>query len=244
MRFDIMTLFPQMVENMLGESILGRAQKEGFFEAYCHDIRAFSKDKHRRVDDTPYGGGGGMIMGPEPIYDCFTHICEEIGMRPRVIYMSPQGRRLNQKIARELLEFENITLLCGRYEGIDERIIEEIVDEEISLGDFVLTGGEIPAAALIDCVARMIPGVLAQEESYIKESHYAGLLEYPQYTRPPIFMGREVPDILSSGHHANIERWRHGESLRRTYLKRPDILESMELGREDEKFLEALRKEL
>lgn len=240
MRFDILTLFPDMVRAVLNDSIIGRGQKEGLFSVAYHNIRDYSEDKHHRVDDMPYGGGSGMVMEPRPIYRCYTHICEEIGQKPRVIYMSPQGRPFSQTVARELLGYENIAILCGHYEGIDERILEEIVDEEISLGDFVLTGGEIPAAAVVDCVCRMIPGVLAEEESFTRESHYSGLLEYPQYTRPPVFMEKEVPPVLLSGHHANIEKWRQEQSILRTWQKRPDLLEKCQLEPKERQYLENL----
>ncbi|MBQ9745771.1 MAG: tRNA (guanosine(37)-N1)-methyltransferase TrmD [Clostridia bacterium] len=221
MRFDIMTLFPELVSGVLCESIIGRAQKAGAIEVHAHNIRDYSKDKHRRVDDTPYGGGMGMLMSPVPIYDCYTAItapevnaCE----RRRVIYMSPAGEVLSQAKARELAEnYDNLVILCGHYEGVDQRLIDEIVDEEISIGNYVLTGGEIPACVLVDCVSRMIDGVLSSPECYEKESFSDGeTLEYPQYTRPVEWRGRRVPDILLSGHHANIDKWREEEAKRRT----------------------------
>ncbi|MCR4925058.1 MAG: tRNA (guanosine(37)-N1)-methyltransferase TrmD, partial [Clostridiales bacterium] len=180
MRIDILTLFPEMCETVLSESIIGRARENGFVEMNCRNIRDYSKDKHRRVDDAPYGGGMGMIMQTEPIFDCFTALCEEIGERPHLIYMSPQGKTLTQQRVKELAKLPNIALLCGHYEGIDERVIEEIVDEEISIGDYVLTGGELPALVLADSIARMLPGVLANDEAFTLESHYSSLLEYPQ----------------------------------------------------------------
>ncbi|MBR0235647.1 MAG: tRNA (guanosine(37)-N1)-methyltransferase TrmD [Clostridia bacterium] len=229
MRFDIMTLFPELCMTVLGESIIGRAQKSGALEIYAHNIRDYSKDKHRRVDDTPYGGGMGMLMSPVPIYDCFRAITSpEVNKaeRRRVIYMSPAGRVLDQQTARRLSEeYDNIVILCGHYEGVDQRIIDEIVDEEISIGDYVLTGGEIPACILCDAVGRLCPGVLSDEECYQKESFSEGLLEYPQYTRPYEFCGRTVPDVLISGHHANIEKWRHEMALEKTAKNRPDLLE-------------------
>ena len=221
MRFDIMTLFPELVSGVLSESVIGRAQKSGAIEVFAHNIRDYSKDKHRRVDDTPYGGGMGMLMSPVPIYDCFTAItspevnaCE----KRHVIYMSPRGEVLSQKKARELAEnYDNIVILCGHYEGVDQRLIDEIVDEELSIGDYVLTGGEIPACVLVDCVSRMIDGVLSSAECYEKESFSDGeTVEYPQYTRPVEWRGRKVPDILLSGHHANIEKWRDAEAKRLT----------------------------
>lgn len=224
MRIDILTLFPEMVDSVLSESIIGRARKNGVIEINCINIRNFSKDKHRRVDDYPYGGGTGMVMQAQPIYDACKSIIDSSKTRPVVIYMSPQGRVFNQKTAKKLAEFEHIILLCGHYEGIDERVIEEIVDFELSVGDYVLTGGELPAIIVADCVSRLVPGVLASEDSYTEESHYNGLLEYPQYTRPPEFMGRKVPEVLLSGHHKNIEAWRREQSLLRTKQKRPDLL--------------------
>lgn len=224
MKIDILTLFPETVDTVLGDSIIGRAREKEIIEINCINIRDFSTDKHRRVDDYPYGGGCGMVMQPEPIYRAYKSIADNCDVKPHVIYMSPQGRVFNQGVAKELLNYEHIILLCGHYEGVDERIIEEIVDEEISIGDYVLTGGEIAAMAVADAVCRMVPGVLAEEDSFSDESHYNGLLEYPQYTRPPEFMGRKVPDVLLSGHHANILKWRHEESVKRTMKKRPDMI--------------------
>lgn len=221
MKFSVLTLFPEMM-SALGESIIGRAISKGIISTEYVNIRDYSKDKHRRVDDYPYGAGGGMVMQPQPIYDAYKSVAKDD--KPHVIYMSPQGKTLTQKRAKELSELPHIVILCGHYEGVDERIIEEIVDEEISIGDYVLTGGELPCMVLIDCVSRMIDGVLDSHETASAESHYDGLLEYPQYTRPPEFMGRKVPEILLSGHHANIEKWRKEQSLLRTKEKRPDLL--------------------
>ncbi len=235
MKFSVLTLFPEML-SALGESIIGRAINKGIIETEYINIRDYSKDKHRRVDDYPYGAGGGMVMQPQPIYDAYKAVAGE--NKPHVIYMSPQGATLTQNKARELAQNEHIVILCGHYEGVDERILEEIVDEEISIGDYVLTGGELPAMVLIDCVCRMIDGVLDSSETASVESHYNGLLEYPQYTRPPEFMGRQVPEILLSGHHANIEKWRREQSILRTAKKRPDLIEKASLTDKEKQWLE------
>lgn len=233
MRFDIMTLFPALVDGVLSESIIGRARAAGIIEVHAHNIRDYSKDKHRRVDDTPYGGGKGMLMSPVPIYDCFTAVTDpetNPAERRRVVYMSPQGRVFSQEIAREYVEnYDNIIFLCGHYEGVDQRIIDEIVDEELSIGDYVLTGGEIPACIVVDAVSRLLPGVLSDAECYEKESFSEeGLLEYPQYTRPYEFHGKKVPDVLISGHHANIEKWRTEMALEKTKAVRPELAEAYE----------------
>lgn len=227
MRFDIMTLFPDLVSGVLSESIIGRAQKAGLLGVYAHNIRDWSEDKNRRVDDTPYGGGMGMLMAAPPVYNCYSAVREMAPeMKTRVIYMSPKGRVLTQDHARELKEnYERLVILCGHYEGIDQRVLDEIVDEEISIGDYVLTGGELPACILVDCVSRLIDGVLAAPDCYENESIASGLLEYPQYTRPYEWHGVKVPDVLISGHHANIDKWRHEQSLKLTAEKRPDLLE-------------------
>lgn len=239
-----MTLFPEMCESVLETSIIGRARANGFIEVNCMQIRDYSLDKHRRVDDAPYGGGTGMVMQTEPIYRCFEALCETLGKRPHLVYMSPQGRTLTQKRVKELAGMENLAILCGHYEGIDERIIEEIVDEEISIGDYVLTGGELPALVLTDAVARMLDGVLANADAFTNESHFNGLLEYPQYTRPPQWHGREVPPVLLTGHHANIAKWQREESLKRTLLKRPELLSGADLDDKDKKLIRAYEKEL
>ncbi len=225
MRLDIITLFPEMFEPVLGDSIIGRAQKSGEIEIHTHQLRDFAFDKHRRVDDTPYGGGMGMLMKAEPIALCFEDICRQTGDRPYFVYMSPQGRTLTQQRLRELSELKNICVLCGHYEGVDQRLLDEFVDEEISIGDYVLTGGEIPAMVFCDALCRMVPGVLTNNECFTEESHFNGLLEYPQYTKPAEWRGIEVPGILLSGHHANIEKWRREKSLEVTAKKRPDLLE-------------------
>ncbi len=225
MRFDILTLFPEFVTGILGESIIGRAQKSGAIEVHAHNIRDYSEDKHRRVDDTPYGGGMGMLMAAPPIDNCFRAVCEmqPEGVRRRVVYMSPRGSIFNHQKACELAAYDNLVILCGHYEGVDARILEEIVDEEISIGDFVLTGGELPACILTDAVARLVDGVLSDTECFEKESIASGLLEYPQYTRPYEFHGKKVPDVLISGHHENIEKWRLEQSLELTRVRRPDL---------------------
>ena len=228
MRFDIMTLFPDLVSGILSESIIGRARKAGYLSVHAHNIRDWSEDKNRRVDDTPYGGGMGMLMAAPPVYNCYKAVVDMAPeLKTRVIYMSPKGRVLTQDRAKELKEnYERLIILCGHYEGIDQRVLDEIVDEEISIGDYVLTGGELPACVLVDCVSRMIDGVLAAPDCYENESIASGLLEYPQYTRPYEFHGKKVPDILLSGHHAKIAEWRYNESLRLTAEKRPDLLEN------------------
>ena len=224
MKIDIMTLVPEMCESVLIESIIGRARNAGFVDIACHNIRDFAGNKHNRIDDAPFGGGMGMIMQAEPIYSCFKSLYNEKEEKPHLIYLSPKGKTLNQQKVRELAKLPRMVLLCGHYEGIDERVIEEIVDEEISIGDYVLTGGELPALVLTDCVCRMLEGVLSDESCYTEESHYNGLLEYPQYTRPREWHGKQVPDVLLSGNHAEIKKWRNEQSLNTTLLKRPDIL--------------------
>ena len=228
MRFDIMTLFPDLVATVLGESIIGRAVSSGAISVKQWNIRDYSDNKHRRVDDTPYGGGFGMLMMAPPIRNCYDAVIadSETETRKKVIYMSPKGKVLTQRKAEELKEeCDQLIILCGHYEGVDCRIIEEIVDEEISIGDFVLTGGEIPACILVDCVARLCEGVLSDPECFSKESLSDGLLEYPQYTRPYDYHGMKVPDVLLSGHHANIDKWRYEQSLYETAKKRPDLIE-------------------
>lgn len=241
MRIDILTLFPEMCNAYLNESIIGRARKAGKVEIECTDIREYTKDKHRRVDDTPYGGGMGMIMQVDPVYDCYTALSEKLGVKPHLIYLTPQGKTLTQQRVRELSKMENIALLCGHYEGIDERVIEELQPEEISIGDYVLTGGELPALILADSVSRMLPGVLSDDECFEEESHYSSLLEYPQYTRPYEWRGRTVPDVLLTGHHANVDKWRRQQSLKRTLERRPDMLEKAALTAEDKKYLSDLK---
>lgn len=224
MRIDIITLFPEMFAPVLSDSIIGRAQKSGAVEIHTHQLRDYAFDKHRRVDDTPYGGGMGMLLKAEPIALCFEAVCAKTGTRPRFIYMSPQGRTLTQGRLRELAELENICVLCGHYEGVDQRLLDSFIDEEISIGDYVLTGGEIPAMVFTDALCRMVPGVLTNSECFTEESHFNGLLEYPQYTKPAEWRGQAVPEVLLSGHHLNIEKWRSEMSLKITAEKRPDLL--------------------
>lgn len=214
-----------MFEPVLNESIIGRAQKSGAIEIVCHQLRDYAFDKHRRVDDTPYGGGMGMLMKAEPIALCFEDICKQLGARPHFVYMSPQGKTLNQNHLKELAQLDNICVLCGHYEGVDQRVLDEFIDEEISIGNYVLTGGEIPAMVFADALCRMVPGVLTNNECFTEESHFNGLLEYPQYTKPSVWRGKEVPEVLMSGHHANIAKWRHEMSVEVTKAKRPDLLE-------------------
>lgn len=223
MRIDIATLFPEMCEAVLGESIVGRARKAGKIEIHCHQIRDYSTDKHRRVDDTPYGGGMGMVMQAEPIYRCFLAVTESFAEKPHTIYMSPKGKVFTQQRAIELSKIPNLFIICGHYEGVDQRVIDKIVDEEISIGDYVLTGGELPAMAVTDAVARMCDGVLASEECFREESHFSGLLEYPHYTRPEVWEGERVPEVLLTGHHKNIETFRHEEAVKITQERRPDL---------------------
>ncbi len=242
MKFDVLTLFPAMLEAVLGDSIIARARKAGILDMNFIQIRDFSKNKHKKTDDAPYSGGGGMLMTPQPIYDAYQSIAKDLPYKPHTVYMSPQGTVFNQKKAIELSKKEHIVILCGHYEGVDQRVLDMIVDEEISIGDFVLTGGEIPAMALIDSVARMLEGTLSGESNYTNESHYSGLLEYPQYTRPEEFMGVGIPEVLLSGHHKNIEEWKRQKSIEVTYRKRPDLLDNIELEGKDLAFLEALKE--
>ncbi len=243
MRIDILTLFPEMCKAVFNESIVGRAKAKGLIEINAVNIRDFTLDKHNRVDDTPYGGGMGMLMQAQPIYDCYKDLCARLEKKPHLIYLSPQGQVLTQERAKQLAQMDNIALLCGHYEGIDERVLEEIVDEEISIGDYVLTGGELPALVLTDCIARMVDGVLPNEEAFSLESHYAGLLEHPQYTKPFCWNEKEVPEVLISGHHANIEKWKHEQSLKRTFERRPDLLENVALSKSDKEYLDSLKKD-
>ena len=245
MRFDVLTLFPQMFEAVLLDSIIGRAVDNGLINLNFINIRDFSQNKHHKVDDTPYGGGSGMVMAAQPIVDAYESIVPAgTQQKPLTVYLSPQGSVFDQQTAIRFAREERIVLLCGHYEGIDERAIEEIVDMELSVGNFVLTGGEIPAMAVIDATCRMVPGVLSSAEAYEGESLYRGLLEYPQYTRPPEYRGRPVPDILLSGHHKNIELWRLEQSVLRTLKKRPDLLKSNDYSEEILFLIEKLKKDL
>ncbi|MBC8530983.1 tRNA (guanosine(37)-N1)-methyltransferase TrmD [Gehongia tenuis] len=223
MRAAILTLFPAMVEAVLSESILGRARNQGILDAFAVDIRAYSDNKHHQADDYPFGGGPGMVMMPQPIFDAFADVEKRMGKAHR-IYLSPKGKTFDQETAQRLSRLDNLVFLCGHYEGVDQRVLDHLIDEEISIGDYVLTGGEIPALAVLDSVARLIPGVLGSDQSAEDESFSSGLLEYPQYTRPADFRGLKVPDILLSGHHANIERWRREQALEITRRLRPDLL--------------------
>ena len=232
MKFNVLTLFPEMF-SALDESIIGRGKEKGLIDINLINIRDFSKNKHKKVDDTPYGGGAGMVMEPTVVYDAYCSVKEP---NAKVIYMSPQGKTLNQQMVQDLAKEENIILLCGHYEGIDQRVIDEIVDEESSIGDYVLTGGELPAMVLIDSVSRYVEGVL-KEDSVQEESFTDGLLEYPQYTRPEVFLGKRVPEVLLSGHHENIKKWRRNQSIINTYLKRPDLLKEIKLSDKEQKML-------
>lgn len=241
MRIDILTLFPDTLGDVLSESILGRAQERGFIRIETHQIRDYTSNKQNQVDDYPYGGGRGAIMQADPLYRCWEAVCDEAGGPVHTIYLSPCGHTFRQADAIRLSKMENLILVCGHYEGIDQRFIDECVDEEISIGDFVLTGGEIPAMAVTDAVCRMVPGVLAEEVCFTDESHWNGLLEYPQYTKPAVWHDRKVPEVLLSGHHANIDRWRRKQSLARTRKQRPDLFEQFEpQGKQDQKILDEI----
>ncbi|MDO4454484.1 MAG: tRNA (guanosine(37)-N1)-methyltransferase TrmD [Eubacteriales bacterium] len=241
MNYHVLTLFPEMIMQALGTSIIGRALEKESISLEAIDIREYTTNKHKKVDDTPYGGGAGMVMQAQPIYDAYQDLERKIGFRPRVIYLTPQGKVFHQGMAQEFAKEQDLVFLCGHYEGIDERVLEEIVTDYVSIGDYVLTGGELPAMVLIDAISRLVPGVLKNEESAQFESFHDNLLEYPQYSRPEEWMGKKVPSVLLSGHHANIEAWRREKSLQRTYERRPDLLESAALSEKDKKFLDNLR---
>jgi len=240
MRFDVITLFPDMIRTYTDESIIGRAQKAGFIEVHAHNFRDHSTDKRKGVDDTPYGGGLGMLLTAQPIVDCCRSIKKELKGSSRVIYMSPKGSVFCHKKALELAEYDNLILLCGHYEGIDQRALDEIVDEDISIGNFVLTGGELPAAMIIDAVSRIVPGVLADKECYEDESIAGGLLEYPHYTKPSVFEGKAVPEVLLKGNHGDIYTWRRHRSLELTLERRPELLKTASLTKDDIIYLEIL----
>ena len=243
MRIDILTLFPEMCNTVMQESIIGRAQKAGKVEIVCTNIRDFAGNKHNKVDDTSYGGGMGMIMAANPIYECYKSLYNETEEKPHLVYLSPKGAKFNQAKAVELSKLDRLVLLCGHYEGIDQRVIDEIVGEEISIGDFVLTGGELPALTVADAVCRMLPGVLSEDICFEDESHFDGLLEYPQYTKPAVWHDREVPEVLLSGNHAKINDWRRVQSLEITMEKRPDMLCMENLSEKDKKLLEKYYKD-
>ncbi len=240
MNYHILTLFPDMVRDGLNTSVIGRAVDKGILSIDAINIRDYTKEKHGHVDDTPYGGGAGMVMQAAPVCDAYDALCERLGKRPRVLYMTPQGRVFNQKIAEELSVEEDLVFLCGHYEGIDERALELIVTDELSIGDYVLTGGELPAMVMIDCISRLIPGVLGCDVSADIESFHDNLLEYPQYTRPEVYRDMRVPEVLLSGHHANIEKWRREQSIMRTLKRRPDLLEDAVLSKKEKKYLDGL----
>ncbi len=242
MRIDLLTLFPEMCEAVMAESIIGRARRKGAVQVCCHQIRDYAYDKHQRVDDCPFGGGMGMLLMAEPIALCMDDLIAHLGCKPHTVYLSPQGKTLTQQRVKELARLDGLVLLCGHYEGVDERVLDAYADEEISVGDYVVTGGEMPALLLADAVCRLVPGVLSDEECFEMESHYHSLLEYPQYTRPADWRGRPVPEVLLSGHHENVRRWRREQSLRRTLEKRPELLKSADLGPEDRAYLENLEK--
>lgn len=242
MNFHILTLFPDMVLDGLHTSIIGRAAENGLISIEAIDIREYSTDKHRHVDDYPYGGGAGMVMQPMPICDAYDDLCDRIGKKPRVIYLTPQGTVFSQKIAEELAAEEELVFLCGHYEGVDERALELVATDYLSIGDYVLTGGELPAMVMIDCISRLVPGVLNNDVSAEFESFHDNLLEYPQYTRPEEYKGLRVPEVLLSGHHKNIDTWRREQSIKRTYERRPDLLKDAVLSKKEQEYLESLAK--
>jgi tRNA (guanine37-N1)-methyltransferase len=238
MRIDILTLFPQMFDGLLSCSIIGRARERGLIDIRLHDIRAYTHDKHHIVDDYPYGGGAGMVLKPEPIFEAVEAVKSELGLSSvSTVLLSPQGRLFNQEVARELAVYQHLILICGHYEGVDERVTEHLVTDEISIGDYLLSGGEIAAMAVMDCVVRLLPGVLGSEASLLEESHIGGLLEYPQYTRPPVYRGWAAPSVLLSGDHGEIARWRRQQSLLRTAKRRPDLIEKAVLSPQDKRLL-------
>ncbi len=241
MNYHVLTLFPEMIEQGLHTSIIGRAMEKGLLSLDAVNIRDFSTDKHKRVDDYIYGGGAGLLMQAEPVYQAYLSVREKIGKAPRVIYMTPQGQVFHQKLAEELAQEEDLVFLCGHYEGIDERVLEEIVTDNVSIGDYVLTGGELPAMVMIDAISRHVPGVLNNEDSAGEDSFSNQLLEYPQYSRPEVWHDKQVPPVLLSGHHGKVDAWRREQSLLRTFQRRPELLEQADLSEQDWKFLERLR---
>ena len=243
MNFHVLTLFPEMIMNGLETSILGRAAAKGIVTFEAMNIRDYTLERHGKVDDYPYGSGAGMVMQAEPIYRAYEALVEKIGKKPRVIYMTPQGKTFNQNIAEDLAKEEDLVFLCGHYEGVDERVLEMIATDYLSAGDYVLTGGELPAMMMIDCISRLVPGVLNNNVSAEFETFHDNLLEYPQYTRPEVFMGKKVPDILLSGHHANVEKWRREQSIIRTLKNRPELLEDAVLSKKEQKFLDELLRQ-
>ena len=243
MNFHVLTLFPEMIMNGLETSILGRAAAKGIVSFEAVNIRDYTLERHGKVDDYPYGGGAGMVMQAEPIYRAYEALVEKIGKKPRVIYMTPQGKTFNQNIAEDLAKEEDLVFLCGHYEGVDERVLEMIATDYLSAGDYVLTGGELPAMMMIDCISRLVPGVLNNNVSAEFETFHDNLLEYPQYTRPEVFMGKKVPDILLSGHHANVEKWRREQSIYRTAKRRPDLLKKADLTNKEWNYVRQLRKQ-
>lgn len=243
MNFHVLTLFPEMVSNGLNTSILGRATNKGLLSFNVVNIRDYTLERHGKVDDYPYGGGAGMVMQAEPIYRAYEALVEKIGHKPRVVYMTPQGQVFNQKIAEDLAKEDDLVFLCGHYEGIDERVLEMVATDYLSAGDYVLTGGELPAMMMIDCISRLVPGVLNNDVSAEFESFHDNLLEYPQYTRPEEYMGKKVPEILLSGHHANIEKWRREQSIIRTLERRPELLKDAILSKKEKQFLNKLLAE-
>ena len=241
MRIDVLTLFPEMFHGVLGTSIIGRAVENKLLDINLINIRDFAKNKHKQTDDYPYGGGPGMVMSPQPLFDAFYHVLDE-APSARVIFLTPQGKTLRQDMAREYAKMPHLVLLCGHYEGVDQRVIDRFVDDEISIGDYILTGGELPAMVFIDCVSRLIPGVLGSSQSVEEESFSEGLLEYPHYTRPQVYEGFKVPEVLLSGNHKEIEEWRKKESLRNTLKKRPDLLKDVDLTLEERKIIDELKR--
>ena len=242
MKYHVLTLFPEMIMQGLGVSIIGRAMEKGLLELEAVNIRDYANNKHNKVDDYPYGGGAGMVMQAAPVYGAYEAVKEKIGYAPRVVYLTPQGEVFNQQLAKELAKEDDLVFLCGHYEGIDERVLEEVVTDFVSIGDYVLTGGELPAMVMIDAVSRMVPGVLSNGESGETESFEGNLLEYPQYSRPEEWHGKKVPEVLLSGHHANIAKWRREQSIRRTAQRRPDLLEKARLTEKEKDFLSKSEK--